>query len=256
MQLGLVTYNWGKDWDLDTLLKNCEATGLLGVELRSTHKHGVEPSLNEAQRREVAMRFASSPVELVGLGSACEYHSPDPAVLKKNINETLAFIRLCHDIGGTGVKVRPNALPKGVAINKTIEQIGKALNEVAEFGSGFGVDIRLEVHGPQTAELPIIKKILEVADNPSVGACWNCNPTDLTGAGLKANFNLVKDRLGSTVHIHDLRDDAYPWEELFGLLRGIDYQGWTLIEEGKVPTDVVAAMKANVPIFKKLAGKS
>ncbi len=256
MQLGLVTYNWGKDWDLDTLLKNCEATGLLGVELRSTHKHGVEIGLNEGQRREVAMRFANSPVELVGLGSACEFHSPDPAVVKKNVEETIAFIRLCHDVGGTGVKVRPNGLPKEVPVDKTLVQIGKALNEVAEFGAGFGVDIRLEVHGPGTSELPHVKRIMEVADHPGVGVCWNCNPTDLAGAGLKANFDMVKDRFGATVHIHDLRNDNYPWEEFFALLRGIKYEGWTLIEEGKVPDDIVAAMKANVPIFKKLAGQS
>ena len=108
MQLGLVTYNWGKDWDLATLLKNCETTGLLGVELRSTHKHGVEPSLNEKQRAEVAMRFADSPVQLVGLGSACEYHSPDPAVVKKNIEETKAGMEVGHDCGDREVKVRPN----------------------------------------------------------------------------------------------------------------------------------------------------
>ncbi len=39
MQFGLVTYLWGKDMDLPTLLKNCEASGLLGVELRTEHKH-------------------------------------------------------------------------------------------------------------------------------------------------------------------------------------------------------------------------
>ena len=48
MQLGLVTYQWGADWDLPTLIKNCEKTGFRGVELRTTHKHGVEPSLDEA----------------------------------------------------------------------------------------------------------------------------------------------------------------------------------------------------------------
>ncbi|NOX99449.1 MAG: twin-arginine translocation signal domain-containing protein, partial [Verrucomicrobia bacterium] len=32
-KVGLVTYQWGKDWDLPTLIKNCEAAGLLGVEL-------------------------------------------------------------------------------------------------------------------------------------------------------------------------------------------------------------------------------
>ena len=44
--LGLVTYLWGKDWDLPTLIANCEATNFAGVELRSTHKHGVEVTLS------------------------------------------------------------------------------------------------------------------------------------------------------------------------------------------------------------------
>ena len=34
MKLGLVTYQWAKDWDLPTIIANCEKTGLLGVELR------------------------------------------------------------------------------------------------------------------------------------------------------------------------------------------------------------------------------
>ncbi|REK11917.1 MAG: hypothetical protein DWQ37_12910 [Planctomycetota bacterium] len=136
MQLGLVTYQWGKDWDLPTVIKNCEETGFAGVELRSTHKHGVEPSLSAGQRKEVAQRFADSEVALVGLGTACEYHSPDPAELKKNIEETKAFIHLCHDVGGSGIKVRPNGLPAGVPQAKTIEQIGQALDEVAEYGEG------------------------------------------------------------------------------------------------------------------------
>ena len=50
MKLGLVTYMWGADWDLPTLLKNCAATGFEAVELRSTHKHGVEPMISPAQR--------------------------------------------------------------------------------------------------------------------------------------------------------------------------------------------------------------
>ena len=116
MQLGLVTYQWGAQWDLPTLIKNCEQTGFRGVELRTTHQHGVEPSLNEAGRKEVAKRFADSQVELVGLGTVCEYHSPDAAVLRKNIEDTKAFIRLCHDVGGSGVKVRPNGLPAGVPV--------------------------------------------------------------------------------------------------------------------------------------------
>lgn len=242
MQLGLVTYNWGKDWDLPTLIKNCEAGEFHGVELRSTHKHGVEPSLNKDQRREVAARFADSQVRLVGLGTACEYDSPDPAVLKKNIEETKAFIMLCHDVGGTGIKVRPNHLHQNVPVEKTIDQIGKSLVTVAEFGADYGVDIRVEVHGRGTADIPVFKRIMDAADHPGVGACWNSNPNDLDGEGLEKNFHLLRKRFSDVIHIHDLISD-YPWPRLFKLLRDTNYDGWTLVEEGSQTSDPVRVMK-------------
>ena len=210
VQLGLVTYNWGRDWDLPTLIQNCEATGFAGVELRSTHRHGVEPDLTEHQRDEVAKRFADTKVHLVGLGTACEYHSPDPTKLMANIKETKDFIKLCHDVGGTGIKVRPNGLPKDVPVEKTLAQIGKALHDVADFGDGFGVQIRLEVHGRGTSHVPHIKTIMDIADHKNAVVCWNCNQQDLAGEGLASNYNLVADRIG-IVHIHDLRSDSYPW---------------------------------------------
>jgi len=241
MQLGLVTYNWGKDWDLPTLIRNCEETGFEGVELRSTHKHGVEPSLNPQERKDVAKRFSDTPVQLVGLGSACEYQSPDPAELKKNIEETKAFIKLCHDCGGTGVKVRPNKLVKEVPDDKTLEQIGRALSQVAEFGAGYGIVIRLEVHGPGTSLLPNVKKIMDAAEHPGAVVCWNCNPTDMDGEGLEANYRLVEKRIG-TYHIHELISD-YPWKQLFALMRDSKFEGWTLLEEGAPTADPLRVMR-------------
>lgn len=254
LQLGLVTYNWGKDWDIETIIKNCSATGFRGVELRSTHRHGVEITLNAAERQAVKARFADSDVELMGLGSACEYHAVDPAELKRNIEETKEFIRLCHDVGAGGVKVRPNGLPSSVPVEKTLEQIGKSLNEVAEYGEGYGVQIRLEVHGRGTSELPHIKTIMDIADHPNNVVCWNCNPQDLAGEGFEHNYQLVDDRMG-TVHIHDLRNDNYPWEALFARLRQCKaprFTGWTLIEEGNTPKDIVAAMHENREIWQRL----
>jgi sugar phosphate isomerase/epimerase len=252
MQLGLVTYQWGADWDLPTLIKNCEAARFEGVELRTTHKHGVEPSLSPAERKEVARRFADSRVQLVGLGTACEYHSPDPAELKKQIDQTKDFIRLCHDVGGSGIKVRPNALPAGVPVAKTIEQIGRALDEVAGYGEGFGVQIRLEIHGRGTSEIPNVRKIMDVSKHPGSMLCWNCNEADLDGAGLAANFASVQDRI-ATVHIHDLVSD-YPWRELFALLKGARFDGWTLLEEGNQTADPVRVMKYYRLVWEQLAG--
>src|SRR5438309_9113938 len=85
LKLGTVTYNIAKDWDLPTLIKNLTEAGFDAVELRTTHKHGVEISLSSAARAEVRKRFEDSSVRIGGLGTTCEYHSPNPAIVRKNI---------------------------------------------------------------------------------------------------------------------------------------------------------------------------
>src|SRR5712672_2295695 len=105
MKLGIVTYNIAKDWDVATIIKNCTETKFQGVELRTGHAHGVEVSLNKSQREEVKKRFKDSPVELMGLGSAFDFHTPDPARLRADIAATKEYIVLAHDVGAPGVKV-------------------------------------------------------------------------------------------------------------------------------------------------------
>lgn len=251
MKLGLVTHNWGKEWDLASLLKNCSKTGYSGVELRTTHKHGVEISLSKQDRQVVRKQFEDSSVTFVGPGTACEYHSADPDLLKKNIEETKAFIKLSHDCGGSGVKVRPNGLPLDVPVEKTIEQIGRSLREVSQFAADYGQEIRLEVHGSRSCAIPVIHQVMQIADHPQAKVCWNCMPTDLDGDGLAANFKLVGDSIG-TVHIHDLRTQSYPWSELFALLNQSHFSGWTLLEEGSVPPDILSAMQENQKLWTEL----
>src|SRR5262245_51254126 len=112
-QLGIVTYNIARAWDLPTILAKLEALRFAGVELRTSHAHKVEASLTKAQREQVRKRFEDSPVQLAGLGSAFEYQATDPAEVRRNIDGTKEYIRLAHDIGAPGVKVRPNGLPRG-----------------------------------------------------------------------------------------------------------------------------------------------
>ncbi|MEM7560032.1 MAG: TIM barrel protein, partial [Planctomycetota bacterium] len=150
------------------------------------------------------------------------------------------------------VKVKPNGFPKGGDKKKTIEQIGKALNEVAEYAEGFGQKIRVEVHGKGTSDLPVIRDIFEVADHPNVYVCWNCNSQDLEGEGLDANFNMVKDRFGDTVHIREMNVGSYPYPELMKLFSKMDYSGWILLEARTNPADKVKAMIEQREIFEKL----
>jgi sugar phosphate isomerase/epimerase len=229
MKLGIVTYNIAKDWDVPTIIKNCAETKFQGVELRTTHKHGVEVNLTRQQRAEVRKQFADSPVQLMGLGSAFDYHTPDQAKLRADIAATKEYIILAQDVGATGVKVRPNGLPKGVPKEKTLEQIGKALRELGEFGAEHGQQIRLEVHGSETQFPPNIKTILDVADHKNVGACWNSNQTDLDGEGFDHNFNLLKKKIFS-VHMRDLYLDEYPFRKLLNGLNDVGFTGYCLAE--------------------------
>jgi len=255
MQLGLVTYQWAKDWDLPTVISNCEKSGLLGVELRTQHAHKVEINLTAAQRAEVKKRFKDSPVTCVGYGSNYEFHSPDPAKLRENIEGAKEYVKLCKDIGATGLKVKPNTLPKEVEREKTITQIARSLNELGKFAGDYGQLIRVECHGPITQEIPNMKAIFDQVTEKNVKMCWNSNDVDLNPPGLEANFNSVKKWIGDTTHIRGIEISNYPYEDLFRLLNGINYKGWILIEATTPYTDPIAVMKEQLTMFNEIMGR-
>ena len=234
MKLGLVTYNLGRDWDVPTLIKHCAAARFEGVELRSTHAHKVEADLSPARRAEVRKRFEDSPVELYGLGTAFECQSPDPATLQKNIDGTKAYVRLAADVGAMGIKVRPNGLPRGVPEEKTLEQIGRAYRQVAQFGADHGVQLWMEVHGRGTSHPARFKTIIDLADHPNALVCWNCNAIDIDENGEIAwGLEPLLHKLGE-VHIHDLYA-GYPYADLFRQLLGVGFRQYTGVESPGSP---------------------
>jgi len=231
-RLGLVTYNVAAQWDLATIIENCRQAGIEGVEFRTTHKHGVEPTLTAEQRRDVKKRCADGGLIIWGLGSVCEFHAADLAVVKKNIADCAEFVKLAADLGARGVKVRPNGLVKGVPEEKTLAQIGAALVECGRIAADHGVEIWLEVHGRETQEPTRIRKIMDACPNKNVGICWNSNPPDVKDGSVKWSFDLLKDRLLSC-HINDLNNPKYPYRELFARMRAHGYDRFTLCEHGK-----------------------
>jgi sugar phosphate isomerase/epimerase len=242
LKLGAVTYNIAKDWDVPTIIKNLTDAGFDAVELRTTHKHGVEITLSKAERGEVRTRFDASPVKIGGLGTTCEFHSPDRAVVRKNIEETKAWVELAADVGSPSVKVRPNGIPATVPEEKTLEQIGKSLAECGTFAREHRVLIQLEVHGEESQRVPRIRKIFDYGGNhPNVRACWNSNQTDLLDGGFDANFRLLRDQIGQ-VHMRDLFLEEYPWRRLIASLVDMKFAGYCFAE---IPesTDGVRVLK-------------
>jgi sugar phosphate isomerase/epimerase len=236
-RLGIVTYNIAAAWDLPTLLRICRTVGLSPVELRTTHKHGVEPSLTVQQRKDVRRQFMDAGVEIWGCGTVCEFHSTDRAVVNQNIETCRRFVQLVADLGGRGVKVRPNDLPQGVPVARTLEQIGRALTSCGKAAADAGVEIWVEVHGRGTAHPPHMRTIMETANHPRVGVTWNSNATDVVKGSVAEYFKLLRPWIKSC-HINELHS-GYPYRELFRLLRETDYDRVTLAEIAGMP-DVAA----------------
>ncbi len=251
LKLGLMTYLVGSKWDIETIIKNCKEAQFEHVQLRTTHAHGVEVTLTSAQRADVKKRFADAGLA-ISMASAFQYHSTDPAELRKNIEGTKQYLQLAADVGALGIRVFPNAVPAegDPSREKILEQIGKSVSECATTGYNLGVQVRLEEHGQGTANIPVIKKILDYADNPHVWIIWNNSDSDYTGKdlpkgyegmSLEDQFNLVKGRIGN-VHLRELYTD-YPWRKLFSLLSKSGYKGYLDIELSDESCEPVRMMK-------------
>jgi len=256
-RFGFTTYQWGEDWDIPTLIANCTKAGVFGVELRTSqsYAHGVELELNSQHRDEVRKRFKDSPVELVGIATSERYDWPEKAKLEAAIENTKAFVKLSRDVGGSGVRVFPNSFHDGVPREKTIEQIAKALNIVGVFAADYGQEIRLEAHG-NAGELPTIFAIMDQVDQPSVRVKLNSDARDTRGRGFEHNFNLVKNLLGQTLHLHNLKDSEFPYQLQMDLLVKMGWSGWQLLEVSDNVPDRVQALIEQRQIWDRMLANS
>jgi sugar phosphate isomerase/epimerase len=243
--LGCITYNTLKDYDVETIIRVLEGAGFEGVELRTGHKHGVEPSISQEERLRVRRRFEQSKIRLVSYGTTCRFQSPDAAERKQQLDIAKQFVDLAHDTGALGIKIQPLGFPPGVSKEKTIQNFGASLHELGDYGAANGVEIWMEVHGRGTSDPPVAAAIMRAAGHKNVGVCWNSNDTDLTNGSVKESFELLKPWIRS-VHINELWNDRYPWRELFTLLKEAKFDRYTFCEvaESKEPERFLACYRA------------
>ena len=255
MRFGLMTYQWGIDWDVPTLIANCAKTKTYAVELRTSagYAHGVELTLDESRRREVKKQFAGSPVQIIGLASAERFDSPDPERLNKAIEIAKGHVKLSQDVGGHGVRVFPNDYHPDVPKEKTIEQISRALNIVGKFAAGYGQRIRVENHGT-AGDLASLRKIMDGVDQPNVRIKLNGDPRD--GADFAQRFERIKSLLDDTLHFHELDRGNFPYQLQSDLLIDAGWDGWWLLEASSKPPDRVQAILQQREIWEGIVAKS
>jgi len=230
MKLGSCTFNLFKDSDLETIITTLENCGYEAVELRTGHPHGVEPSIGPAEREKVRERFAASSVRLLAYGTVVQFHSPDPDERARQLADGKAFADLAADTGALGLRIRPNDLPEEVPYETTIRNIGEGTRALADYAAERGVEVWMEIHGSKTYYPHMIADMMNAANHPAAGVCWNSTGPDIVDGSVKASFELLRPWIRN-VHIHELTDD-YPYRELFALLKGSGYDMYTLAEVG------------------------
>jgi len=257
IRFGFTSYQWGQDWDVPTTIANCSKAGALGVELRTSLKyaHGVELELDAQRRSEVRKQFQDSPVTLVGLATSERFDWPEPEKVQAAIEQSKAFVKLSHDLGSSGIRVFPNNYHKDIPAQQTIAQIARAVSEVGAFAADYGQQVRLEAHGP-AGDLPSIRAIMDQVTQPNVRVKLNSEKRNAEGQGFEYQFNLVKDLLGNTLHLHELDRPDFPHQLQVNLLRQIRWNGWALMEASAKVPDRVQALIQQRELWDALMAKS
>jgi hypothetical protein len=233
MLLGAVTYNICKDWDLETLITKLEAAGFEAVELRTSHKHGVEPSLDAAARRAVSQRFTRSKVRLLSFGSTCEFHAADPAVRARNVAEAKTFIDLAHDTGAWVSRFASTPSPKASR--------DKPCRTSPPACASWAITARVKAWKPGSRSWPRDRRAAphgrpHAPDQTSTGRSL----LELQSAGHRRQQRQAilpaPPPVDQNVHINELMRPL-PYRELFALLRASKYDRYTLCEaqESKEP---------------------
>ena len=239
------------------MIANLKKAQVFGLELRTSahYAHKVELSLSADQRREVRKQFADTPITLVGICSGERLDWPEPERLKTAIEAAKAHVILSHDVGASGVRVFPNQWQPGVPHEKTIEQIATALNEIGGFAGDYGQEVRLEAHGA-AGELPTIRAIMDRVSSKTVRVKLNSDARDCKGQCFEANFNLVKNFLGHTLHLHNLKDTNFPYQLQTDLLVKMNWDGWALLEASDKVQDRVQALIEQRELWDQIMAKS
>lgn len=255
MQFGITTHPWSEGWELSTLVENLTKADISGIELHVENGCGIDIGLDKKERREARKILKNNSIQIIGLNSDEHFDHPSPERLRDAIDRTMECIKLSADMGGGSVGIKQGRFHPHIPKSRTVYQIGRTLNQLGRMGTAYNQQIRLIIDGPN-ANIEAIKDIMDIAEHPNVTVSWSSNPGDLRGKGLEANFELLQNRLGDIVYVHEMNDPAYPYNDLIRLLVNCDYRGWVMFKAQTNPPDKVNALIEQRKIFEQLLGKA
>ncbi len=247
MKLGLLTYNIGKDWDLDKIIEVCKNWGYAGVEFRSEigNKHGVELETSKEARKVIKEKLEDAYLEAIGVGTSCRFEYSEEKLRRQNIDTAKRYVELAADMEAPRIRVFGNNFEKNADKEQTIKWVSEALAELNEFSEPYKVDVLLEMHGDFNFWKYAIKAV-EYSEVPGLGLIYNCSQKDKVGESVKSTYSHIK-HLIRHVHMHSLLK-PYPHKEIMQLLKNDGYEGYISaeIDEYSSDAETVAAYYAKL----------
>jgi sugar phosphate isomerase/epimerase len=231
VKLSLDTYSIGVDFTLRDLVAMLPANGFDGIEFRceSKQKHGVEPEIDAAERRRVRTLLEQAGVQVSCLSTSQRFEYPEAAKRQAAIDRTKQFIDLAADLGCGRIRVFGNDFPAGIPKAEVVRYVGESLRQCGQHAEGKGVDVLLEMHGGFYYWEHCLEAV-QIADHPNVAINYNCDPRDLVSGSVAFTLGQVRDYVRH-VHLHELESPEFPYKELFGLLKAMNYNGFCSLEE-------------------------
>lgn len=220
---------------LDEMISVAKRFGYDGIEPRTGrgHKHGIEPDIDVAARREIKKRMEDSGIALSCIATSCRY--ADPAAARKNIEETLRCIDLAADVGAPRIRVFGGKIPENVGREGAIKHVAESLREVADHASERGVIVCMETHD-DWCNPKHVAEVMRQVNHPAIAVNWDVmHPVRMGFATMDQAFEVLKPWIRH-LHVHDglrrtgrlvpIGKGDYDHRRVIELLVSIKYDGY------------------------------
>jgi len=242
MKYGAHIYLWTDRWSDQCLglLDNAKALGLDYVELSAGDDVHFTPALTRERARALGLELVMSPGGL--WPEDCDISSADPTHRRKGIDWHRRVLDLCAELGAVAYAGALYGHPGNVDRSRPPQQFhpwaAEGLRVLAEHADGCGVRLviepmsRFRTHVVNTPRQAL--SLIETAGHPNLGVLFDTwhminEVRDYAGA--------VRTCAGRLWGVHACGSDRgvpggdlVPWEELFGALAEVGFDGHIALE--------------------------
>ena len=229
------------DWDIKRIVKYASENDYDGVELRGKAPH-ISKEYNQVERQELRKLFLEHNLEIPCVTAYSRFNNDDPEIRRENVEELKAIIELASDVGAPYVRTFGADADNPFDLEKVINWIAEAFDQVDEFAGEKDVKVLLETHDVLSKGKEV-KKIFERSQTENCGILWDVAHSIRAGEDIVTTMDYLNKYI---YHIHfkdwlsfsEEREDHYvllaagllPLADLLQLLKERKYQGYLSLE--------------------------